>query len=203
MNFPNFSLISINKVRDCFANKEITRDDFYVADYSNTSPSRGVEIFNEPPSDIEAIHFSNPGIEVVIANMEHNPFFCKREDGSPSKQCECICASLSSEVSRHWVALVELKYCSEKNIPSSFDGAINQLKEHHTLLKDVKKVLNAEQNIYWVISMPKHRDKSPFSGFRIGQSDLLEIKEKYDGATVLPYNEIQIVNGEYLVGKTK
>jgi hypothetical protein len=178
---------------------EIKNGDFFVADYTNSAPPRGVEVFDVSPSDIQSLHFYNPAhVEVIVANMEHNKFLCKRPDGNPSRQCECICVS-NIQVSHPWMVLIELKYCLEHNIGVSFDDAIFKLKEHHKLLRDVKNVIHSGyHNLYWAISMPSNADKAPFGSFMFDESARLDVFEQYDGVTILSYNDIMVDDEEHL-----
>ena len=186
-----------------FHNIEVFNGDFYIADYTNNAPPRKVEITESKPEQFPAVHFHNPNhIEILVANMEHNPWFCKRINGSLCPQCECLCASLDSTCSHPWLALVELKYCLEYNIGSNFDDAIFKLKKHHILLRDEKKVIVSNyQTIYWVISMPPLAEMAPFGSFLFDEDARLEVHSSYDGAIVVPYNDIIVLNGESIVGK--
>ena len=186
-----------------FPNKEFFDGDFYIADYTNDAPPRKVEITRDEPGMFPAVHFHNPNhIVVLTANMEHNPWFCKRSNGTLSPQCECVCASFDCSCTHPWLALVELKYCQDYNIGINFDDAIYKLKKHHELLRDVKKVIiNDYQNIYWVISMPPVAEMAPFGSFMFDEDARLDVHSKYDGVIVISYNDIIILDGENLEGK--
>lgn len=192
------------------------QSNFFVSDYTNykggnQTPSKGVDIRDDVLPIFEEwppLCFLNPNrVSVLTANMEKNPAFCKRANGTMSKQCECLCISTAdTDDDIPWFALVELKCCDkdahdiERSIESNLQNAISKLKEHHQLLRDEKGLIEkGKHRYYWVISLPTI-NRPPFSSFLWTQDYMLTISEQYDGARVIADNEILIVDGCIIKG---
>ena len=203
----------ISEMKQNFPNNIELDSDIYISDYTNftgNAPVKGVDITNElndifnlwPP-----LHISNPNrVPILVANMERNPAVNKRKDGTPCKQCECLCISTQcAEDDVPWFALVELKCCQDvdRNIRSNIENALFKLKKHHLHLRDEKSIITKGMfHYYWIISIPTS-DRPPFMRFLFSQDNQLTLGEKFDGAQIIGDNDIFVVDGSEIKGQHK
>lgn len=184
--------------------------DVYVADYTQYSKDhptcmKGVEISDEKPDDIESLAFLNPNnVPVVSVNFEENEQFFRTGDNKQiHSSCECMLVSAQCSARKRWLALVELKYCksADRNIASNFEDAISQLETTFIYLKDTKNVFSQDEYRYfWVVSMPEHSEKAPFSAFAWSQDDALRYQDLYK-VTIYSDNQVEIWTGSVLKPK--
>lgn len=99
---------------------------------------------------------------------------------------------------------MELKYCYEKNICGNFDAAKSQLEKSFLFLRDDKKLFfkDKEYHYFWIISMPEHTGRAPFTAFALSQDEQLRVHETY-GAIIIGDTEVEILNSSYLRGGHK
>ena len=186
-----------------FANVQYHVSDIYVADYTQFATEhpdqahRGVTVSDEKPELIGSLHFRNPnGVKVLSVNFEKNRALFKPQGGQQVSSCECI---LVSEQGNHkrWLALAELKYCKgeDRNMASNFEAALAQVRDTFLYLRDEVKLFAGDQyRYYWVVSMPEHSDKIPFSAFVLSQDELMEYKTLYN-SVIISDNIVDIWTG--------
>lgn len=184
--------------------------DVYVADYTQYSKDhptymKGVEISDEKPDDIESLAFLNPNnVPVVSVNFEENKQFFRTGDNNQiHSSCECMLVSAQCSARKRWLALVELKYCksADRNIASNFEDAISQLETTFIYLKVTKNVFSQDEYRYfWVVSMPEHSEKAPFSAFAWSQDDALRYQDLYK-VTIYSDNQVEIWTSSVLKPK--
>lgn len=182
--------------------------DVFVADYTQYAQShpgsslKGVAISDAKPPLIGSLAFENPnGVKLMSVNFEENLHFFRPDGGKrTSTNCECMLASEDGN-KRRWLALAELKYCQgeDRNIVSNFSKALSQLEETFLYLVDKKKLFTKnDYRFYWVISMPEHSDKVPFSAFVLSQDEELEYKDKYN-SIIISDNRVVIWTGSVIL----
>lgn len=186
--------------------------DIYVADYTQYSKEHsdcpnGVVISDDKPDDIDSLAFYNPNnVPVISVNFEENePFFRTGEKNHTHSSCECMLVSDPDTAKKRWLALVELKYCkaADRNITSNFENAISQLESTFLYLRDTKNVFSKDEYRYfWVVSLPEHSDKAPFSAFAWSQDDALSYNELYN-VTIYSDNQVEIWTGSVLKPKKR
>lgn len=177
--------------------------DVYVADYTQYASEhqevakRGVVVSDEKPDLIGSLHFRNPNsVRVLSVNFEKNPALFKRDNGTKVSSCECMLIS-EQGTRKRWLALVELKYCKgeDRNIETNFTDALTQLRSTFLYLRDEVKLFGADEyKYYWIISLPDHNDKIPFSAFVLTQDELVEYKSLYN-SVIISDNVVDIWTG--------
>lgn len=186
-----------------FVNLQHFEKDVYVADYTQYATEhpglreRGVVISEEQPVLIKALKFNNPnGVKILAVNFERNEAVFRPDGREKVPNCECMLVS-EQGARRRWLALVELKYCKgeDRNIAENFQTAIQQLRATFLYLRDEIRLFGGEDYRYfWIVSIPEHSDKIPFSSFVLSPDELLEYKELYN-STILSDNVIDIWTG--------
>jgi hypothetical protein len=183
-----------------FSNISSHSSNIYIADYTElTKSAKGVEISDAPFSDIQFCTVSNPrGIECWGINFEKNPdvFQITDTEEAQTSQCECMIASKKSQ-ERAWVCLMELKYCSDERIRRRSNEAFKQLTNSFNHLKENGIIDLKKHRVYFIISIPEHSNREPFSSFVFSQDKKLELK-KTKKFQLLNYNEIEVLNEGYL-----
>ena len=179
----------------------------YVADYTQYASSnakyvgKGVMISDEAPADISSLLFDNPNrVLAMSVNFEKNQFVFKRDSGEKVSNCECMLVSEEGN-NKRWLCLVELKYCKgeDKNIATNFENAIWQLRDTFVYLRDEVELFGKDEyNYYWVVSMPEHNDRIPFSAFYPLQDDLLTYKDEYN-SILISDNVVVIWTGTVII----
>lgn len=164
---------------------------------NETIPSEGVMFIEQPDNRLGAFCILNPQhLPFETINIEENPTIVTDDNGKLVKQCECICRA-KRENGRRWVLLLELKYCSEKNIPANMQNAFDKLDKCFDFLKNTKHYFdNQRYRIYLCASHPEHETVKPFGEFIYNQKRLLELNDK--GAKFLYCNAVKILTPEYL-----
>lgn len=186
-----------------FANVQHHVGDVYVADYTQYASEhpdlaqRGVLVSDVKPDQIGSLLFRNPnGVKVLSVNFEKNRAVFKPEGGEQVRNCECMLVSEQGNQKR-WLALAELKYCKgeDRNIATNFETALGQLRDTFLYLRDVVGLFGRDDYRYfWIVSMPEHNDKVPFSAFVLSQDELMEYKSLYN-SVVISDNVIDIWTG--------
>lgn len=186
-----------------FANVQHHVGDVYVADYTQFASEhpelaeRGVVVSDLKPELIGSLLFRNPnGVKVLSVNFEKNPAVFKLDDGGKVSNCECMLVSEQGNKKR-WLALAELKYCKgeDRNIASNFEDALNQLRDTFLHLRDVSGLFKDDDYRYfWIVSMPEHSDKVPFSAFVLSQDELMAYKDLYN-SVIISDNVVDIWTG--------
>lgn len=180
--------------------------DIYVADYTHYAEDNpdakgwGVVISGVEPEHIKALKFNNPNKKHVTAvNFEKNEAVFKPDGLHKVDNCECMLVSEEGHGKR-WLALVELKYCLEKNIASNFEDALYQLAATHRYLRDDVRFFGPDDfRYYWIISMPEHSDRVPFSAFTLSQDDELKYAKEYNSVIIISDNEVNIWTGTLIL----
>lgn len=186
-----------------FANVQHYVGDVYVADYTQFASEhpelaeRGVVVSDLKPEQIGSLLFRNPnGVKVLSVNFEKNPAVFKLDDGGKVSNCECMLVSEQGNKKR-WLALAELKYCKgeDRNIASNFEDALGQLRDTFLHLRDVAGLFKDDDYRYfWIVSMPEHSDKVPFSAFVLSQDELMAYKDLYN-SVIISDNVVDIWTG--------
>lgn len=186
-----------------FANVQHHVGNVYVADYTQFATGhpnmdvRGVVVSDEKPDLIGSLLFRNPNnIRVLSVNFEKNHGFFKLEGGEYVRSCECMLVSEQGNQKR-WLALAELKYCkgADRNIANNFEDALDQLRETFLYLRDEVRLFGeSEYKYYWIVSMPEHSDRIPFSAFVLSQDELLAYQELYK-SIIISDNIVDIWTG--------
>lgn len=186
-----------------FANVQHHESDVYVADYTQLASEhpelvvRGVVISNSRPELIDALVFHNPnGVRILSVNFEKNKAVFQPEGGETVSNCECMLVSEQGN-SKRWLALAELKYCkgADRNIASNFESALCQLKDTFLFLRDQVELFGQnEYRYYWIVSMPEHSERVPFSAFVLTPDELIEYKDKYN-AVIISDNVVEVWTG--------
>lgn len=186
-----------------FANVQHHLGNVYVADYTQFASEhldmveKGVVICDVKPQLIGSLLFRNPnGVKVFSVNFEKNPAVFKIDDGKKVSNCECMLVSEQGNKKR-WLALAELKYCKGEdcNIASNFKDALNQLRDTFLHLRDVVGLFKEnDYRYFWIISMPEHNDKVPFSAFVLSQDELVAYKDIYN-SLIISDNVVDIWTG--------
>jgi hypothetical protein len=186
-----------------FANVQHHVGDVYVADYTQFASEhpelaeRGVVVSDLKPEQIGSLLFRNPnGVKVLSVNFEKNSAVFKFEDGGKVSNCECMLVSEQGNKKR-WLALAELKYCKgeDRNIASNFEDALGQLRDTFLHLRDVAGLFKDDDYRYfWIVSMPEHSDKVPFSAFVLSQDELMAYKDLYN-SVIISDNVVDIWTG--------
>lgn len=186
-----------------FANVQHHVGDVYVADYTQFAAEHpdlavhGVVVSDEKPELIGSLLFRNPNsVRVLSVNFEKNQGLFRPDGRERVSSCECMLVSEQGNQKR-WLALAELKYCkgADRNIASNFEEALGQLKETFLYLRDAIGLFREnEYKYYWIVSMPEHSDKIPFSAFVLSQDDLLAYKELYK-SVIITDNTVEIWTG--------
>ena len=185
-----------------FANVQHHEGDVYVADYTQFASehpdqvNRGVVVSDIKPALIGSLMFRNPnGVRVLSVNFEKNQGLFKAS-GKMVQNCECMLVSEQGNQKR-WLALAELKYCKgeDRNIGLNFENALGQLRDTFLYLRDTVGLFDENQyKYYWIVSMPEHADKIPFSAFALSQDELLEYQELYK-SVIISDNVVDIWTG--------
>lgn len=180
--------------------------DVYVADYTQYVQEhgcverRGVVISESKPEEIGSLKFNNPnGIDILAVNFEKNESTFRLADGHKVANCECMLVAETGRPKR-WLALAELKYCKgeERNIADNFMHALQQLRDTFLFLRDNLQLFGAgDYRYYWVVSMPEHSDKVPFSAFVLSQDDLVSYKETYN-SIIISDNVVDVWTGSII-----
>lgn len=186
-----------------FVNVQHHVGDVYVADYTQYASEhpdmavRGVVVSNDKPALIGSLLFRNPnGVRVMSVNFEKNQGLFKPDGQEKVHNCECMLVSEQGNQKR-WLALAELKYCQgqDRNISENFERALMQLRETFLYLRDEVGLFGEnEYRYFWIVSMPEHSDKIPFSAFVLSQDELLEYQNLYK-SVILSDNTIDIWTG--------
>ena len=160
-------------------------------------PSDGVMFIEQPDKRLGAFCILNPKhLPYQAINLEENPHIVTDEHGNSVKQCECICRAHRDQGKR-WMLLLELKYCSENNIPNNVINALDKLEKCYEFLLNKKHYFDDNPyRIYFCISHPEHETSKPFGEFIYNQERLLTLKDK--GVILLYSNAIRILTPEYL-----
>lgn len=186
-------------------NSERFSDDLIIVDYTDFHqrqpdekvPSEGVCFIDKPDNRLGAFYILNPKKHSYEAiNLEANPGLVTDEQGRPVKQCECICRA-ERERGKRWALLLELKYCTEENIPDNMQNAFLKLDSCYDFLVRKKFFADYPYRIYWVISHPEHETIQPFSNFINNQDRLLGLNDK--GINFIYSNAIKILTPKYLI----
>lgn len=177
--------------------------DVYVADYTQFASEhpdmavRGVVVSEEKPDLIGSLWFRNRNkVRVLSVNFEKNQGVFKPEGRDLVRTCECMLVSEQGSQKR-WLALVELKYCkgADRNVAGNFEDALNQLRETFLYLRDEVGLYGEDEyKYYWIVSMPEHGDKIPFSAFVLSQDELLAYQERYK-SVIISDNFVEIWTG--------
>lgn len=186
-----------------FTNVKHYVGDVYVADYTQFASvhpemaERGVCISDVKPELIGSLMFRNPnGVKVLSVNFEKNPAVFTRASGEKVSNCECMLVSEQGSKKR-WLALAELKYCKgeDRNLTGNFEDALKQLRDTFLYLRDeVGLFKNDEYRYFWIVSMPEHSDKVPFSAFVLSQDELMAYKDLYN-SVIISDNVVDIWTG--------
>lgn len=186
-----------------FANVQHHIGDVYVADYTQYAyehsdyEAKGVVVGDIKPELIGSLKFCNPnGVKIMSVNFENNPAVFRDENGQMVSSCECMLVSEEGNKKR-WLALAELKYCKgeDRNITSNFTDALTQLRNTFLFLRDKVKLFGRDDyRYYWIVSLPEHNDKIPFSSFVLSQDELMEYKDIYN-SIIISDNVVDVWTG--------
>lgn len=186
-------------------NPENIIDDLLIVDfteYHNTHPgevvpSEGVLFIEQPDNRLGAFCILNPKHHPFEAiNLETNPYLVTDDNGNLVKQCECICRAYREEGKR-WVLLLELKYCTEDNIPLNMQNALEKLDKCYEFLSEKRNFFDDNPyRVYLCVSHPEHETTQPFEAFIYNQDRLLGLNDK--GVKLLYCNAIKVLTPEYL-----
>ncbi len=186
-----------------FTNVQHHIGDVYVADYTQFASehpelaTRGVVVSDVKPEMIGSLLFRNPnGVKVLSVNFENNQALFKPNGRDKVSNCECMLVSEQGNQKR-WLALTELKYCKgkDRNIASNFETALGQLRDTFVYLRDEVGLFGInDYRYFWIISMPEHNDKIPFSAFVLTQDELMEYKNLYN-TVIISDNVVDIWTG--------
>ena len=181
----------------------------FVSDYTeynrhNThaqSEHSGVHISEEPSNLIGSFELRNPrDLAFRAINFEENPAVLIDDKKKTLSQCECMFEALRHDHGKkHWVMLLELKYCLEKNVYTHVRAALGQIQNTYVHLRDVLKIIvQDEVNLFWVISTPEVENAlDSIDGAFFDQDELLEIKESYK-ANLFYSNVVEIQTSRHL-----
>ena len=195
-------------MKSIFTRHQLFQSDIYFADYTEyirqggkNSYAKGVVIADHSFPQIESLSFENPNhVQALAVNFEGYPAFFKPDGVRKVRNCEGMLVSEEGNAKR-WLALVELKYCkgNDANIIANFSDALDEITKTFLYLRDEKKLFeNSSFRFYWVISIPEHSEKIPFSAFVLNQDDLTDIKNQYN-ATLISDNSVTIWTGSVIV----
>lgn len=180
-------------------------DDLFIGDYTEyakTHPERigmGVVFDDKPFPDLNTLHIINRRkIPTAAINFEQCEHLLKDEKGNAVKQCEGLCFALRAR-QRGWVLLIEMKYCSDKNIGRNVDAAKFQLEKSLDYLRNTIKAIEKNDRVYWVLAIPDHSELEPFNSFIYSQSDLLELQERLGVVAFFRQNELEIHTDAHLM----
>ena len=161
-------------------------------------PSEGVHFLNVPDIRLGSFCVRNPKpITIEAINLEKTHSLTKKEDGSTVKQCECICKAHREDGEKRWVLLLELKYCSEKNIPDNMLNAMGKFEKYVDFLMGKHYFDDAPYNIYVCASHPEHEVTESFGSFLINQDRILTLSKK--GVRLLYTNAVKAISEERLI----
>lgn len=181
-----------------FEKAKLFEADCYVADYtSQTENQRGVELSENPFTDIAFFHLANPATIAYwgVNFEEHASFFKDQVTHKTLSQCECMFVSQHAK-KKAWVCLIEMKYCLEKNIEVNAQKAYDQLLDTLVYLKANGVLSDQTHRFYLNYSVPDHSNREPFTSFRFSPEELLVYKRK--GITLLGYNNVLILNEAFV-----
>ncbi|MBP3823614.1 MAG: hypothetical protein J6I36_09440 [Bacteroidaceae bacterium] len=177
--------------------------DVYVADYTHyvqdhpEMNAAGVVISADKPDAIESLKFCNPNkVKVLAVNFEKNEAFFKPDGRNKVANCECMLVA-EQGTGKRWLALAELKYCKgeDRSITRNFEDALIQLRDTFIYLRDSRHLFTVDSfRFYWIISIPEHSEKIPFSEFALSQDQLLEYKANYN-SIIISDNVVNIWTG--------
>lgn len=194
-------------MENVFANVQHHIGDVYVADYTqyaNEHPdlmTRGVVVGNVKPELIGSLLFRNPnGVKLLSVNFEQNQSFFRPDGRELVSSCECMLVSEQGN-NKRWLALAELKYCKgdDKNIVSNFESAMGQLEDTFVYLRDKKGLFGRDDYRYfWIVSMPEHSDKIPFSAFVLSHEDRMRYMDLYN-SVIISDNVVNIWTGTVIM----
>ncbi len=180
-------------------------DDLLVVDYTEYHrkhpdeklPSDGVTFIDKPDPRLKAFCILNPNHHPYeVINLEENPDIVTDSNGNLVPQSECIC-SAHREKGKRWIMLVELKYCSENNIPRNMQDALKKLEKCFDFLNEEKHMFDdPPHRVYLCISHPEHDTVKPFGEFIYNQDRLLRLKDR--GANLLYCNAVKVLTPEYI-----
>ncbi len=186
-----------------FQNIELFDSDIYVGDYTEYAKTHtkykdiGVKFSSKPLTDLNSLHIVNRnGIKVAAVNFQDNQHLLE-VDGNLIKQCEGLCFAMQSR--KHgWVLLIELKYCSEKNISLNIKNAIFQLENTLRHLREGINFIEAKDKVYWVVSLPDHSELEPFTSFILTQNELINLEENLNIVAFIARNKVEILTDSNL-----
>ncbi len=186
-------------------NKECHFSDLYICDYEHYSENhpeykrRGVEASEIQPENVSSFYLSNPkSLPFDFVSFDHNPSLFKRQDGSMASHCECMCEAVAEPAKSRWMMLLELKYCSVKNIRTNVEIALRQLIKSCEFLKAKSEPqINSSHRLYFVISHPDNTPTDALDAFLTDPDQLLTIKLQHK-AVVLYANSAEIVDNQRL-----
>ena len=161
----------------------------------------GVHISAESSNLIGSFEFRNPrALDFLAVNFEENPALLTDGQKKTISQCECMFEALRHDHGKkHWMMLLELKYCIEKNVYTHIRKALSQIQNTYVHLRDVLKIIAQDGvNLYWVISTPEVENVlDSIDGAFFDQDELLEIKESYK-ANLFYTNVVEIQTSNHL-----
>lgn len=183
-------------------NKEAHNADLYVADFTRynqdtthpQAPYVGVVLSEDDLGLIPSFFLSNPNrVPFEAVNIEHNPALLKREDGNPASQCECILYAVR-EAGPAWMIFLELKYCEARNVSANVKKGIKQAMDTYDFIKSNRADFFdlSSYRPYFIVSVPGIED-DPFDGLYIDQDDMIELRDNYGKAMLLPANAAEIL----------
>lgn len=180
-------------------------DDLFVVDFTEYQrqhpkeklPADGVMFIEQPDERVGAFCILNPDhLSYEVINLETNPNLTTDESGNQVKQPECICKA-HRDTGKRWVLLLELKYCTENNIPRSMQNALEKFIEYYDFLKEKKHFFDDNSyRVYVCASHPEHEVTQPFGEFIFDQNKILVLNE--EGVKLLYCNAVKILTPEYL-----
>lgn len=185
------------KINQKFPHHNITSHigDIYVADYTNqTQHTKGVQIFNTKPSDIDSFFINNPKpIEVGAVIFDNNSF--TYSNGNAKSQCEaCLFPYQSND--EGWILFTELKYSSKSKRNSiNLRKAISQLLRTRRYYFNEKVFDLGKNKCYLIASLPEQ--KEPFTNFRQGQPLITRYRLQYKIILRLT-NSVEVLNDKML-----
>jgi hypothetical protein len=139
--------------------QEVDTAEIHVVDWKDIDNSRGIEIFDKKPDDINSVCLFNENkVEVTIDKFGENAL--PKSVGEQSGQCECIAFPFDLN-GKYWILAIETKYANneeaafkikdDQNYPEKM---VSQIVATVDYLRE-KEIIAEEQRVHAIISFPK------------------------------------------------
>lgn len=134
-------------------------DAIYIVDYTNQDRTKGVELFEEKPDDIESVYLANSNeIPIYFDPFGESALPIESESGQ-SSMCEGVMWAKPIEDRDYWILFIEMKYSNnwanafreENDYPRS---TVKQILSTVSYFRE-KEIIPQHKRVHAMISFPK------------------------------------------------